>query len=107
VRSFDRSHHPGEHGFSSPGVASAGDPACRAEGLLARSGYPALDRVRCDFSDGVLLLRGQVPSYYLRQLAQEAVAGLPGVRAVRNEVEVLAGEAPPVAPPGRPAGAAR
>jgi hypothetical protein len=109
VSSYHRKPRPGPGGFASPGHAHVGDPACQAELLLARSGYPVLDRVRCDFDDGVLLLCGQVPSYYLKQVAQEAVAGLSGVRLVRNELDVVAGgtseegdargQSPPVATP--------
>lgn len=103
---FQRTHHPGEHGFSSPKLAHAGDPACQAELLLARSGYPVLDRVRCDYNDGVLLMRGRVPSYYLKQIAQVTVADLADVHHVQNELEVAVsvtetpdGNSPPVAMP--------
>ncbi len=89
-----------------------GDPACQAELLLARSGYPVLDRVRCDYDNGVLLMRGQVPSYYLKQIAQETVADVAGVHQVRNELEVSVcvtetpdGNSPPVATPELHAGA--
>jgi osmotically-inducible protein OsmY len=109
VLSSSRKHRPGADGFAAPRHAHVGDPACQAELLLARSGYPVLDRIHCDFDDGVLLLRGQVPSYYLKQVAQEAVADLVGVRVVRNELDVAAagtseegdarGQAPPVATP--------
>jgi hypothetical protein len=109
VPKLHRVHPPGEPGFPSPRAAAAGDPACQAELLLARSGYPVLDRVRCDYNDGVLLMRGQVPSYYLKQIAQETVADLDGVQLVRNELEVAVsvtetpdGTTPPVAMPELP-----
>jgi hypothetical protein len=31
-------------------------------------------RLWCEFKEGRLFIRGQVPSFYLKQLAQEAVA---------------------------------
>ena len=36
-----------------------------------------------------LYLRGQVPTFYLKQLAKTAVSGLDGVSQVVNEIEVL------------------
>jgi osmotically-inducible protein OsmY len=52
---------------------------------------PHLTRQRlwCEFDGGRLFLRGQVPSFYLKQLAQEAVVGLEGVHQVINEIEVV------------------
>jgi osmotically-inducible protein OsmY len=59
-----------------------------ARAALRRSAYVELREVRCDFSGGVLTLTGRVPSYHLKQLAQVAVAAVPGVVAVDNHVEV-------------------
>jgi osmotically-inducible protein OsmY len=60
----------------------------RARATLRRSAYCELREVSCDFSGGVLTLTGRVPSYHLKQLAQAAVADVPGVIAVDNHVEV-------------------
>lgn len=49
----------------------------------------SVQRIWCEFADGRLILRGQVPSYYHKQLAQAAVAGMEGVRQVVNEIEVI------------------
>ena len=49
----------------------------------------AMQRIWCEFDRGRLFLRGQVPSFYLKQLAQEAVIGMNGVRQVVNEIEVV------------------
>jgi osmotically-inducible protein OsmY len=46
--------------------------------------------VSCEYGDGTLFLRGQVPSYYHKQQIQEAVIGIKGVAKVRNEVAVVA-----------------
>ena len=59
-----------------------------ARGVLRQSAYAELRDLSCDFSGGVLTLRGRVPTYYLKQLAQEAVADVPGVIEVDNHVEV-------------------
>ena len=55
-----------------------------------RSGYTALSRLRYEFQreSGVLHLRGAVRSYYLKQLAQELVVDLEGVRVVNNQINV-------------------
>ena len=49
----------------------------------------AMQRLWCQFDRGRLFLRGQVPSFYFKQLAQEAVVGMEGVRQVVNEIEVV------------------
>ena len=40
---------------------------------------------------GSAVLRGQLSSYYQKQLAQEAVAGLPGIIGIVNQAEVIDG----------------
>jgi osmotically-inducible protein OsmY len=61
---------------------------------LKNSSNAMLRSVTCEFRDGTLLLRGQVSSYYLKQLAQETVRGLAGVGAIINGVEVVRGSNP-------------
>ena len=68
-----------------------------AEGCLRRNPYLALKNVCCDWRGGVLVLRGCLPSYYLKQVAQEAVAHLEGVQALDNQIQVV----PPASRPGR------
>ena len=60
-----------------------------AEGCLRRNPYLALRNVSCDCRGGVLVLRGRLPTYYLKQVAQEAVAHLEGVQGVDNRIEVV------------------
>jgi len=60
-----------------------------AEGCLRRNPYPALKNVACDCRGGVLVLRGCLPSYYLKQVAQEAVVRLEGVQAIDNQIQVV------------------
>ena len=60
-----------------------------AQAVLRRSSYAELQNVSCDFSGGVLTLRGCVPTYRLKQLAQASVADVPGVVEVHNRVEVV------------------
>ena len=64
-------------------------PQAVAERGLRSSRYSALQHVSCDCRGGVLVLRGCLPSYYLKQLAQEAVARLEGVGAVDSQIVVV------------------
>lgn len=69
--------------FSSP-VAQA------ASARLRNHPYAAIQKLSCECDDcGVLVLRGRLPSYYHKQLAQTAVARIPGVREVINHAEVV------------------
>lgn len=65
--------------------------AALAKERLAASGFLALRRVRCDFTAGCLTLGGQVPSFYLKQMAQTLVREMPGVARVDNRLEVADG----------------
>jgi osmotically-inducible protein OsmY len=51
-----------------------------AASRLRSNSYSSLKHVSCSFEQGWLILRGLVPNYYLKQLAQHAVAGLEGVQ---------------------------
>lgn len=56
---------------------------------LRTAPHRGLRSVECQCDDqGVLVLRGQLPSFYLKQLAQEAVGGIDGVVEVVNQTEV-------------------
>jgi osmotically-inducible protein OsmY len=69
---------------------SLGAVAHEAAERLWRSGYLALRDVSCVADDGVVSLHGCLPSYYLKQVAQEIAAGVEGARQVINRIEVLA-----------------
>ncbi len=60
-----------------------------AEQSLRRNSFLALDNLSCEDQEGVLVLRGYLPSYYYRQIAQEIVAQLPGIERVDNQIEVV------------------
>ena len=60
-----------------------------AQNRLLRTSYHSLRTVTCEYDRGVLFLRGRLPSYYQKQLAQEAVVGMDGVSKVVNETEVV------------------
>ena len=61
-----------------------------AERRLSRSPYIELRCISVDLREGVLILRGRVPSYYLKQIAQCLVDCLPGVQKIDNHLEVVA-----------------
>jgi osmotically-inducible protein OsmY len=68
-------------------------PVCyiakQAQELLHTSPYKPIHRVACAFQDGMLVLRGRLQTFFHKQLAQEAVARVDGVRQVVNEIEVV------------------
>ena len=61
-----------------------------ARDCLQRSHYFPIRSVSCECRQGVLFLRGALPTFYLKQLAQEAVARVEGISQVVNETVVNA-----------------
>jgi osmotically-inducible protein OsmY len=79
------------HHIISPGPEAPSEELARAAAdVLRASGYLSLRGVRCEVIAGVVVLRGTVPSYFLKQAAQAAVARLHAVKAVTNLIEVNA-----------------
>jgi hypothetical protein len=78
-------------GLQPPGIQD-GDPdvllLLTATRVLRASGYGHVRDLRCAVAAGVVTLSGIVPSYYLKQVAQEAVLRLDHVREVKNRVNV-------------------
>lgn len=60
----------------------------KAHSLLGHSPYRELLGIECDLRDGVLILRGRVSSFYIKQIAQSAVFSLENVREIDNRLEV-------------------
>ncbi len=60
----------------------------RAEQALQQSPHPTLRLLIVKVTDSEIILSGHVPSYYLKQLAQEAVMPARERRAVVNRVTV-------------------
>jgi osmotically-inducible protein OsmY len=50
--------------------------------------YRALRTISWDYRDGVLTLNGRLPTFYLKQMAQAAVARVAGIEHVVNRIEV-------------------
>ena len=55
---------------------------------LQASAYLSVRRLTCTYDEGLLVLRGSVPSFFHKQLAQQAVFGIKGVKQVLNEIDV-------------------
>lgn len=49
---------------------------------------PGLSDVDCEFHEGIAVLRGLVPSYYMKQIAQERAKQIQGVEQVINQLVV-------------------
>src|SRR5262245_41644678 len=56
--------------------------------LLTASPLPQLRRLVVTVSEGEVIITGRVPSYYFKQLAQEAIRPAVGDRRLLNRVEV-------------------
>jgi hypothetical protein len=61
----------------------------RADQTLLKSPIPALRRLIIEETEEEVVLTGSVPSYYLKQLAQETVMPAVGARRLRNRVSVV------------------
>ncbi len=62
--------------------------AAIVERALCSAGHAPLRAVEVWGDEGVVVLKGQVPSYYLKVLAQATALAVPGVDRVRNDLEV-------------------
>jgi len=63
--------------------------SCQSLATLApEQVHPGLAEVTCERRADVAVLRGQVPTFYLKQLAQEAAAKIDGIQSVVNQVQV-------------------
>ena len=68
---------------------STNEPADAAKERIRSQPHLAFHRIWCEYAGGRLFLRGQVPSFYYKQLAQEAIAGMAGVDQMVNDIEVV------------------
>jgi osmotically-inducible protein OsmY len=62
------------------------------EARFRRSPHWDFGGVTCDFLEGVLTLRGQVRSYYVKQMAQELVRSIPTVEQIDNRLHVVSAD---------------
>lgn len=64
------------------------DVAQQAAAVLQESGYSALRSIDCSCEEGILVLSGKVPSFYLKQVAQTLVSKLAEGGQVLNRLDV-------------------
>ena len=75
-----------------PGLPKLPEPVKGAPGAAFRcSDRPGLMRVECELHEGMAVLRGSVPSYYMKQISQEYAKELQGVEQVVNHLVVTPG----------------
>lgn len=84
---YDTTAGPTDGGLTEMAPGSM-DLAHAVRDALARTGYGWLRQVVVEAAVGRVVLRGTVPSFYLKQLAQVTVMAVPGVELVRNELRV-------------------
>jgi hypothetical protein len=65
------------------------DLAERVQRALGATGYPPLRAIEIAVCSPLTVLRGRVPTYHLKQVAQAAAMAVAGIGAVRNDVEVV------------------
>jgi hypothetical protein len=61
----------------------------RIERALRANGYPALRTIEVSVEGCRVVLKGPVPSYYMKQMAQAVTTAITGVQELCNEVEVI------------------
>jgi hypothetical protein len=55
---------------------------------LQRSGYRALSNLKCEVLSGEVVITGVVPSYFLKQIAQNIILRIGHVKGMKNHLEV-------------------
>ena len=63
--------------------------ADRVRQALHATGYKALCAAQVTVRDQVVILKGHVPSYYLKQIAQVVAMKVTGMRQMHNDVQVV------------------
>jgi len=86
---MDQPQHPWDNCAANSAAQRSGIGEL-AESRLRRSAYLALQYISCEFHARVLILRGRLPSYYLKQIAQALVGDIEGVERIDNQIEVMA-----------------
>ena len=59
---------------------------------LRRSGYSCLSNLKCEVFDGVVVVFGVVPSFFLKQMAQTIILRIGRVKEIRNNLKVISPE---------------
>ena len=75
-------------GSASPDAHALADAVRSA---LDKTGHGRLRRIDVEVEGQTVFLRGRLPSFYLKQMAQVTVLAVPGVALLRNEIQVEGG----------------
>ena len=64
---------------------------CQARAQLSKSDHfrRRCDSIGIEYQQGQLVLMGRLPSFYLKQVLQTVLRGLPGVQRIDNRVDVI------------------
>jgi hypothetical protein len=68
--------------------ARSNEIAAEIRRRLCSTGHLVLRTVECEYQDGTAVLRGRVPTYYVKQIAQSSLLSSPLVKTVVNLIEV-------------------
>lgn len=79
---------PNLESTSQRGAERAPQAASIVASRLSASPYRELRNIRCDYHDGVLTLRGRLPLFFHKQLAQQACAGFGNEVRIEDQIEV-------------------
>lgn len=77
--------------LSAPAHADELQLAAAVNEALRSTGYPYLRALDVSIQDAVVTLRGRVPSFYLKLVAQEATMAVNGVCRLVNDLVVTGG----------------
>jgi osmotically-inducible protein OsmY len=66
----------------------ANDIQALAQAGLLACPYREVQKIKCLFSNGVMLLRGQVSTFHMKQVAQTILMNIEGVKRIVNSIQV-------------------
>lgn len=65
------------------------DLAKKIELTYDRMGYRSLATVYCETDGSHIVLKGETPTFYLKQVAQVIAAKVAGVESINNQIDVI------------------
>jgi osmotically-inducible protein OsmY len=74
-----------------PSVPEVSPLSDAVHNALAQTGHGWLQRIVVVIEGRSVILRGKVPNFYLKQMAQVTVLAMPNVEVVKNELHVEGG----------------
>ena len=61
----------------------------RVQNVIDHNPYLSRRKLRCEASEGHVVLRGEVQSYFQKQMAQESLKKIDGILSIENCLEVV------------------